>query len=431
MSVATAEPNAVRAEVNRVVASKGFARAVRLAGFLRFVVEQSLEGRAGELKETSIGVEVFGRPPDYDPKQDSVVRTEAGKLRTRLAEYYGGEGAGDPIVIELPKGGYAPAIRAAVTPARSSRLKRWRLAAGFAAVLAGGVFLWRWAIPPAESPSIAVLPFVNMTGDPENDYLSDGLTEEITDRLANTDLRVIARTSSSALRAKGYTVREIGAKLNAGTVLEGSVRKQGDRVKITAQLIRVADETHILSRTFDHNMQDLFGLQADVAAAIVQALRPKLSNGSHGPPDQRPPGNPEAYQLYLRGLYFVARERADSNKQGIECFEQAIAKDPGYARAYAGLAKAYLRTAFYEGVPNIEFYPKARSMVVKALDMDQDSAEAHAASASLKWRFEGDKSAAEGEFQRALALNPDSEETLLDYGYFLLHFGRLEEGVKN
>src|SRR5262249_29463573 len=163
-----------------------------------------------ELKETSIGVEVFGRPADYDPKQDSIVRTEAGKLRTRLAEYYGGEGAGDAIVIELPKGGYAPAIRTAVSPDKSSHLKRWLLAAAFTAVLAAGVFLWRWAIPSAASPSIAVLPFLNMTGDPENDYLSDGLTEEITDRLANTNLKVIARTSSSALRAKGYTVREIG-----------------------------------------------------------------------------------------------------------------------------------------------------------------------------------------------------------------------------
>jgi serine/threonine-protein kinase len=426
MSAANGQQNDVQAQIDRVVKSKGFARSERLAAFLRFIVERSLDGRTGELKETSIGVEVYGRPADYDPKQDSIVRTEAVKLRTRLADYYRGEGASDAVVIELPKGGYAPTIHSRATPAMVSLRIRWLVATGLAAMVAG-LFAWWWIAPSAASFSIAVLPFANMTGDSENDYLSDGLTEEITDRLANTHLKVIARTTSSILRAKGYTVHEIGQKLKVGTVLEGSVRKEGNHVKVAAQLIRVSDETHILSRTFDRDMSNVFGLQTEVAAAIVQTLQPKLSNRSRGLPGQHAPNDPEAYKLYLKGRYFLARDRAASMKQSIEYFEQAITTDPRYARAYAGLSSAYIRTAFFQGLPPIQLYPKAKSMAVKALDLDQENAEAHAAFGILSWDFDRDKRGAEKEFQRALALDPESEETLVAYGNFLRSIGRLEE----
>jgi adenylate cyclase len=232
-------------ELEKILASPGFARNERLQSFLRFVVDQKLHGKTSELKESVIGAEVFGRKPDYDPHCDPVVRLEAAKLRARLGEYYAGPGATDRVRIEIPKGAYVP-LWQLIGGKRGIGFWRWVVAS---AVVLGlvivGAAVWRW-MRPAAKPTLAVLPFLNLSHDPDNEYFSDGLADEITELLAQTGgLDVTARTSSFALKGERLDAREIGARLNATVLLEGSVQKLSDRVKIIVQLIRAADGKHL------------------------------------------------------------------------------------------------------------------------------------------------------------------------------------------
>ncbi len=200
---------AVRKELDLILASPGFDRNERLSRFLRFVVERRLQGRDHELKESLIAIEVFGRKPDYDPKQDSIVRSEATRLRLRLIEYYAGEGSGDPLIIDLPKGGYAPYFRPAETAAerpRGSSGRLWRVAAliGLAAAIAATAW---WVTRHKKAPvAIAVLPLTNLSQDPANDYFADGLTDEIIRNLSIIEgLAVRSQTSSFAFKGSHAT----------------------------------------------------------------------------------------------------------------------------------------------------------------------------------------------------------------------------------
>jgi TolB-like protein len=240
---------AVRGQLEKLLSSPQFARADRSRRFLQYVVEQVLEGKGEQLKETVIGAAVFKRPADYDPRNDSIVRMEAGKLRARLKEYYLGPGKDDPILIDLPKGSYAPTFqeipgsRGIPRAAARSRMLWPVVVAAIAAVLLAAIL---WKLHPAPISSVAVLPLVNLSHDPDTEYFSDGLSEEIIHLLANTKgLSVISQTSSFALKRKGLSVRQIGAQLKVGAVVEGSVRKEGSRMRITAQLIRVSDDHHL------------------------------------------------------------------------------------------------------------------------------------------------------------------------------------------
>ena len=242
----------MRAQLSRILASEHFARSERLSRFLEFTVEQTLAGRAELLKEYPIGVEVFGRKDSFDPRIDAIVRVQAVNLRSRVNDYYANQGASDPIVIEYSKGGYAPVMhdRSTAEP----------------------------GLAPAEQASIAVLPFVNLSPDPENEYFSDGLTEELISALTNVKgLRVVARTSVFQFKGKAEDVRKIGAQLNARMVLEGSVRKAGDHLRISAQLIDVASGYHTWSRMY-RIVLILYRrtLRALGAAAFRQPIKRKL-----------------------------------------------------------------------------------------------------------------------------------------------------------
>ena len=232
-------PESVRTQLEKVLSSAGFARNERLSGFLRFVVEQELSGRGDELKESVIGVEYFGRPPDYDVRQDSVVRNEAGKLRSRLAEYYVAEGAADGLIIELPKGGYKPAFRhieKATAPVPGPAASRRRVWIWLAVALAGCAIvlavLWWQGIQHRNAPiPIAVLPLINLDRNPDHDYFADGLTGEIIRNLSIIDgLAVRSQTSSFAFKGKPQNVRDVGKQLDAEYILEGSVLLLGPAV---------------------------------------------------------------------------------------------------------------------------------------------------------------------------------------------------------
>ena len=259
------------------------------------------------------------------------------------------------------------------------------------------------------SPSIAVLPFANISADAENEYFCDGLAEELLNALAKIEaLRVAARTSAFSFKGKETDVREIGRKLNVSVVLEGSVRKSGNRLRITAQLINVTDGYHLWSERYDRQIEDLFEIQDEVTLAVVDALKLKLLSSEKASLLKQRTENTEAYQLYLKGRYYWHQRTEEAVKKGIECFEQAIDIDPNYALAYAGLADSYslLGLSEYSALSPTEAFPKAKQASVKALEIDNTVAEAHVSLAFGRMYFDWDFQRAESEYQQAIELNP-------------------------
>jgi len=436
----------IRAALEKILASPGFANAERISRFLRYTVEETLNGQTDKLKESLLGIDVFGRKPSYDPRVDAVVRTEAVKLRARLRDYYESEGREDQVVIDLPKGGYIPAFRHREKPspeapppviAEPPRRHEWKPAAAtvlVVAILAASVYLIskRTRSAGASSPqlaSIAVLPFADLSPDRDQEYFCDGMTEEIIDALAKVNgFRVVARTSSFAFKGKQQDIREIGKKLNVATVLEGSVRKDGNRLRVTAQLNSVADGYHLWSETYERELKDVFTVQDEISRAIVSTLQLKLANAGRQP---RPPSaNVEAYDLYLQGRYHWSRWRSEGAERAIEYFQRAIQKDPNYAAAYSGLADSYAWMGFFGALPPNEAMPKARQAALKALALDDTLAAAHTSLGYVKSLYEFDWPGAEREFQRALQLNTGDSDAHFGYGItYLAPTGHLDEAV--
>jgi len=280
-------------------------------------------------------------------------------------------------------------------------------------------------------PSIAVLPFTNLSADPDQEYFCDGMAEEIINALTHVEgLRVVARTSAFAFKGKSGDIREIGKQLNVESVLEGSVRKAGARVRITAQLVSVADGYHIWSEKFDRDMQDIFGIQDEIALAIVDRLRVKLLGKHKAEITKHHTQNIEAYHLYLKGRYFWNRRTRGALEKAVGYFKQAIEKDPAYAFAYFGLADAYNVLYFQGHIPLEEAYPNAKEAVLRALELDDSLAGAHTSMANIKSAFENDPEGAEQEFRRAIELNPGYATAHHWYSMLLVDTGRFEEAVE-
>src|SRR5229473_466768 len=273
--------------------------------------------------------------------------------------------------------------------------------------------------------SIAVLPFVNLSADKENEYFSDGLAEEIINALTKVpELRVIARTSAFAFRGKEQDLRTIGQRLRVGTILEGSVRRAGNRIRVTAQLIKVADESHLWSESYDREMTDIFAIQDDISRAIANALKAKLATA------RRRTANIEAFQCYLKGLYWYQRYTPESLTKAKESFERALGHDPGYAPAYAGLAVFNYGLGTLGIKRMIEMTPLAKSAAEKALAIDETLSEAHSVLGLLAGSVEYDWKLAERHFQAALAVDPVPPLARVRYAlYFLTPLRRFEEAV--
>jgi eukaryotic-like serine/threonine-protein kinase len=280
------------------------------------------------------------------------------------------------------------------------------------------------------NPSIAVLPFVNMSAEPEQEYFCDGMAEELINALTHIkDLRVVARTSAFAFRGEKIDVREIGKRLNVETVLEGSVRKAGDRLRITAQLINVSDGYHLWSEKFDRNLEDVFAIQDEISEAIVHNLKVKLLEEEREAVFKRYTENLEGYNLYLKGIYFLRMYTAEGFKKATEFFQTALEKDPDYALAYAGLAEIFYAITFWGNVPPREAYPKAKEFAQKALERDDAVGEAHAALGLVYTFYEWNWQEAERELKWALELNPNSSITHMSYSWYLTLTRRHEEAV--
>ncbi len=308
--------------------------------------------------------------------------------------------------------------------------------------LPGGFPPLRSRATPADkaTPSIAVLPFVNMSRDEDNEYFADGLSEELLNVLAKIrGLRVASRTSAFSFKGTNVDIPTIAHKLNVASVLEGSVRKSGNRVRITAQLIEVVSDSHLWSETYDRDLDDIFAVQEDIAQSVVKELRRTMLGtvvDSHAADVaaqvtaavKSRSTDPEAYRLYLRGHDFLCGNQQEMDKS-IDYFQQAIIRAPGYALAHAGLAEAYTLQAYLRALDRGQAAGKAREAVARALELDPDLAEAHTALGLVHFYFEWDWAGAETELRRALELNPGSLDVHKEYGAFLTAMGRLDEGL--
>jgi len=279
------------------------------------------------------------------------------------------------------------------------------------------------------SPSIAVLPFVNMSADPEQEYFCDGLAEELINALTQIkDLHVVARTSAFSFKGEKLDVRDIGKKLNVATVLEGSVRKAGNRLRITGQLVNVADGYHLWSERFDREMDDVFAIQDEITLAIVEKLKPKLLKEEKAKVAKRQTVDLEAYNLYLKGRWFSGKMNVEDIEKAIDYFWQAIRKDPNFALAYAELALAYIGLAWW-GSPPREAYSKGKEAALKALEINDTVAEAHSALALAKLYLDLDWQESEKENQLAIEKNPGSAGAHFSYAWFLSMVGKHDEAI--
>jgi eukaryotic-like serine/threonine-protein kinase len=279
--------------------------------------------------------------------------------------------------------------------------------------------------PVEYQPSIAVLPFSNMSADKENEYFSEGIAEEILNLLAKIPgLKVIARTSSFAFRGQEQHIRKIAERLNVRTILEGSLRRAGNRIRVTAQLINAADESHLWSERYDRDLTDIFAIQDEIGQAISEALKVRLA-----PRTQTV--NIEAYQNYLKGQYYRGRYTPGSLAKAKECFEQALAIDPKYAPAYSGLALYYYTLASLGIQSTGEIAPSAKSAAVMALAIDPDNSEAHSVLGIIAALFDNDWKAAEMHFHVAISAKSVPPGVRYRYVFYcLLPLGRVPEAIE-
>ncbi len=469
----------IRLELDRILSSRVFSTAKRSRMFLHYVVERSLLNSAP--KEFEIAVEVLGRGADYDPDIDATVRVEASRLRQRLREYYDTAGKTDPILIEIPKGGYgavftsregnthspashaasplqeksnatgagfirtqvsdsaavvlAPDLTAASSPTGRTphSTRRIKVTVGVVvvlAVIAAVVVIGLWLgkrrlqrVGPIRS--LAVLPLQNLSMNANEEYFVDGMTDALITELAHIpNLRVVSRTSVMQEKGNKKPLRQIASELNVDAVVEGSVVRSGDRVRVTVQLIDARDDRHLWAQSYEEQMTDILALQdklvREIALQAQAALAPsqeKLLSGRI---------EPGAYDLYLHGLYFLNQREIDKS---VSYLQQAVAKDPSYAPAYAGLAEALTTQGVSGGSAHPEEQSKALAAAKHAIELDPGSGEAYAALGLVEINYGKDWAAAGRDLEKAIALSPSDSLAEMNYCIYLDAMDRSEDAV--
>lgn len=325
-------------------------------------------------------------------------------------------------------------------PARPHRARRPLFGAAVGAALlvlaaVGARLAWESAAtpssPPSPSASIAVLPFENLSPDEENRYFGDGVTEDILTNLSSFgDLRVIARASVMQYRDRRRPIPQIAKELGVGYILEGSVRRADDRVRITAQLVDAEMNAQVWAETYDRKLEDVFAVQSDIARTVAGALEAELAPEVAQRIARAPTDDLDAYNLYLRGRFFWHLRTEEDLRRSARFFEQAVERDPGYARAWAGLADAYSVLAFYDYLPPRTAYPEAKEAATRALAIDETLAEAHASLGYITLYYDWDGAKSEAEFRRAIELNPSYTVGHQWYANLLVAMGRFEEAAR-
>lgn len=421
-----------------VVADFGIARAVRDAGDTRLTQagvvvgtpaymspeqttgEEQIDGRSDIYSLGCVLFEVLsGAPPFRGANSMAILSARLTSPAPRLRD------VSKDIVLEMDE---VIGRTLAVDPAH-----RFSTASELAAVLRALASSPRTASHPAVSgpvqASIAVLPFANMSADKENEYFADGITEEIINALAKLDgLRVASRTSAFAFKGQDSDIRKIGDALNVATVLEGSVRKAANRLRVTAQLINVRDGYHMWSERYDRELDDVFAIQDEIAQAITANLEVKLGRRSDPKLVKAPTANLAAYNLFLEGRYHWNR-RGESMRHADRCFSQAVALDPRFALAHAGLADTHNLLGWYRMERPADAFPKAKAAALNAIAIDPALAEAHTSLGFVLMNHDWDWTGAERSFEKALALNPGYPTAHHWYSEFLMSRGRTHDAV--
>lgn len=441
-SASEATATQVRAQRDRILASKGFSGSGRQSAFLEYVVNEALEGRADRLKEFTLGIEVFEKDESFDPSVDSIVRVEATRLRSKLTEYYVGEGQRDSVRIDIPKGHYVPVFRLCEVPdVERSLPHRWQLWVGLvvATLVITAIYSTYW-VPlrdsdpaaktqqlPAPS-SVAVLPLRDWSTLPE-EYFSEAMTDALISSLARVrGLQVTSFTSVMRYKNTEDPIPVIGRALGVAYILEGSITREDEHVRITAQLIDANTDTHVWSKTFNRPILDLLSVQNEVAAAIAAQISgvmlPASQSGTSGL-------NPVAYEAYLKGRYFYNQFSADGFRRGINFFQEAIEIEPNYAEAYAGLASCHCLLAGHglELVSPVVAIPEAHALAMKALSLNAELAEPTAFLGIINFKFGWNPEGAETMLNRAIQLNPSLFQAYVWHSQVHEAMGRHEDAV--
>lgn len=445
----TAVPTSrVEAALERVLCSAALQHSPQLQRFLRFIVTETLAGHGDRLKEYVVGVEVFGRPSGYDPRLDSLVRVEAKRLREAMESYYADEGREEQVRIDFLKGSYTPSFRMAnveKAEGASNLAKRhplffWSFVS--ATVIAVMVLTLEMAVLHHQKPAgptirtVAVLPFENLSNDPGNEYLCFGLVDEITTELAkNEHLHVIARTSSSRF-SRQDDIATIKRQLKADAVVEGSVSRSANQIRITAQLINAADSLHLWAQTYERQAGDPLQVQNEISRAVASGVAMRLGVPSgKNVLTPRYSTSPVANELYWKGVYLRTQRgkehwREDLGKSA-EFLEQAVQRDHLFAPAFAVLSDVYVNLAFESsGGPITEnFVTRGRNAANRAIELDSNSSEAYGSLAVIQAFYDWDWPTAEKSFLRALELNPNNAKARAWYALTLLPQRRFDEAV--
>lgn len=409
------EIETITQHVNKLTASPVFAQSERLVNFLRYVVGEVLKNGGKQVNQYVLAMELYNRDESFDPATDSVVRVDAGRMRTKLREYYDTEGKNDDVRIELPKGNYIVKIN--LGPIVSRKVSSATVAEEPSTLAT-----------VTEEQSIAVLPFVNMSSDPEQVYFSDGIAEELLNQLTKLrGLHVAGRTSSFYFKNKHEDLRVIGEKLNVAHILEGSVRKAGSRVRISIQLIKVTDGYHLWSESYDRDLNDIFAIQEEIAKAVADALSITLGVGEFGSGGTR---NIAAYDAYLAGLALYNQFGRETIFRAIEQLEKAVALDPEFAHAWSALALTYSSTASRSLISEKaeEFIEKSDKAASRAIVIAPDAVASLHAETRLQIHRR-DWTGAEHTGEKALGLAPADYMTNRGYGFFLMNVGRVREAI--
>ncbi len=317
------------------------------------------------------------------------------------------------------------ALEAAVRRALSrTPADRFATATGFTEAIRGV-----GAAPP-KPRSVAVLPFLNLSADPENEYFADGITEDVIAQLSKIRaLHVVSRTSVMPFKKREQGLREIAERLQVATLLEGSVRRAGSRVRIVAQLIDAGTDEHLWTQTYDRELTDIFAIQSEVAEHIASALRAELSHDERARLGREPTADMLAYQFYLQGRHSLILFDEDGMRRAIEWFEKAVERDPSYALAHAGIALAYAELGEVGAMRPSDAFPRAREASARALALDDELSEAHTTAALIRFVYEFDWAGAEAGFRRALELSPSNADAYDLYGRMCSALERYDEAV--
>ena len=395
-----------RQQLERVLASVTFRQVDRLKRFLSFIVAEALAGRGDQLKEYVIGVQVFDKDSSFDPRADPIVRVQARRLRARLERYYHEEGSTDAVVIELPKGGYAPVFKSRDGAGASRR--------SIGPTLAG-------------QNTIAVLPLADHSAGGDLGYFCEGLRQELIHGLATLEaLRVRAVQPAPSL-SSGYAGDYAG---QVAMTLTGGVRKSGDRLRVTVHLVDTASASYLWSESQDVALADVLAAQESIAAAVVKKLEPRLADGGHRRGARRPAENLAARNLYLQGRYHLNQRTDEGLHKGLDFFEKAIVEDAQFALAHSGLADAHSLLAHYGVRQPALAWAAAASSAAAAVLLDGECAEGRTSLAHVKATQDWDWHGAEREFQLAIGLDPRYATAHHWYAMScLVPMGRLDEAL--